>query len=114
MSSLITESIIASCDVETETDSGFAMGSCARIGCATKTRSKTSRVNRSISLLGGLQLDSSPTGIQTGQRNRQSTGDVDLAHQRARDRHLQARHVAVRDDVRAQGGIVLQQIRIAE
>src|SRR5262245_58846753 len=104
----MTESIAASCDVETKTDSGLAMGSCAKIGCAISARINTIRVKRGIRLFGRLQLDSGAARIQTRQRNRQPANDIDLTQQRARDRVLQTWHVAVRDDVGAQAGIVLQ------
>jgi hypothetical protein len=40
----MTESIDASCVAETDTDSGFASGSCAGTGCATNNKIKKIRV----------------------------------------------------------------------
>ncbi len=48
------------------------------------------------------------------ERNRQFSFEINLANQRLRRCPLQARHIAVSDDVSFHFGKIIEQIRIAE
>src|ERR1051325_9916749 len=130
-------SICASRSDETATDSGRATGTCADTHCASsKTermrcrqvieaidperafltqRRRAQRSQRGAaaslrekSLFVCLQLNSRPARIQPRQRDRQFPNYVNLAHQRARHRLLQARQITVSHEIRAQSGKALE------
>src|SRR5205085_5695791 len=61
-----------------------------------------------------LQLDACAAWVEAGERDGQTARDVRLAEQCARGCALEARHVAVCDDVGLQRREIFEQVRVAE